>query len=264
MRIFISFLIIIFLFFIFPNQRKEDKIIFLDVGQGNSVLIKEKNGVNILIDTGNNKKATESLKKELGFFDKNLDIIFISHFDYDHAGLLPYFLENYNISVIFYNGIEGEDSALFKEIKRTSLNKGILMKKVYAGKEILINEIKIKIFYPFKNLNIDNLDSNNSSLVMKIELKDLKILLTGDLEKKIEDFLIDFYKDKIKADIFLAGHHGSKNSNSEYFLKKLKPKIMIISSGENKYGHPHFETLERAEKEKIKILRTSEIGNISF
>ncbi len=258
---------IFFLFLFFSSA--ENKITFLNVGQGSATLIQTQDGKNILIDTGNEQVGLKSLTKKLGFFDRNLDIVFITHYDLDHIGLLPYLLKNYQISLIVDNGLKNlppEQIEIYQEIQKLIKNQNIKYLSVRAGDNFFLTDyLNIKILYPYNFLNLAEMNSNSTSLVLKINFADQRILISGDLPQKMEKTLVEKYGDLLRSDILLAGHHGSKTSSAEKFLKQVKPKYFIISAGKNNsYGHPHQSVLDLAKKLNLKILQTAEVGNISF
>ncbi len=269
-KIFILSLIIainIFLIVFYFNdyQNKSFSVNFLDVGQGHSTLFKTENNIKILIDSGHGLEAKKAVSRHLNFFDKKLDILIATHFDLDHVGAFPYFTSNFKVSYFFDNGIE-KDSGIFQLIDKKLAENNIVRKRLVTGNILQINEnTKIEILFPPANINIQSFQDNASSLVLKITHRGSSILITGDSPEKIEKFLVKKYGDKLKADILLAGHHGSKTASSKIFLKTVDPEYMIFSVGKNNpYGHPNLEILERAEKLGIKILRTDEVGDIKF
>ena len=271
----IIILILIFLniifYWIFTNSQKENfsQITILDVGQGSGTLIQSKNGKNILIDTGNEKISQTSLFKKLGFFDRDLDIIFATHYDMDHIGLLPFYIKNYNVKSFIDTGVTNigdSQKPLYDEIFRLLEQKNILHKTVKTGDIIKISpEISIKIFFPGKFLDLNKLKSNSGSMVLQVNISGKKILITGDLPAKFEKVLVRRYGKSLQSDILVAGHHGSKTSSAEEFLRVVAPKYFVISvSKNNSYGHPTPEVLNRAKKLGLKILRTDKLGSISF
>lgn len=272
-RIIIFFLILfnfifIFLYFSLAGE-KYNQITFLDVGQGSATLIQEKSGKNILIDTGNEKVSVKSLTRKLGFFDRNLDLVFISHYDLDHAGLLPFYIKNYNVKKVIDTGVTNvgdSQEPIFDAINKRIANKNIKKSSVKKGDIVKISdEINIKIFFPGKFLDLNKLKSNSGSMVLQVDIEGIKILITGDLPAKFERVLVDKYGEKLKSDILVAGHHGSKTSSDKVFLETVSPKYFIISSGkDNSYGHPSIEVLENAQELNLKILRTDILGSINF
>lgn len=264
--IILNFIIIFYYFFL--TKEKNHKVIFLDVGQGNGTLIQTKEGKNILIDSGFEQKGISNLSKELGFFDKNLDIIFLTHYDRDHGGKIPFLMDNFFVKLFLDSGvknIDGSQKKLFDQIKKKYIEKNIFKEKTLSDDWIFLEkDIKIKILFPFFDFDLEDMKSNNRSLAIQIFLDNYKILITGDLPQKYEKLLVEKYGKSLQSDILVAGHHGSKNSSSDIFLQAVSPKYFIISSGKNSYGHPTEQVLESAKKVDAKILRNDKIGNIKF
>ena len=275
-NIFLSFLIIIFILLLFFNlilffnlkENKKLEVIFLNVGTGNSALIKTKNGKKILIDAGNDKIFFKSLRKELSFFDKHIDYLIASHSDIDHIGNFVDILKYYNVDRYFFNGAKRIEKGTFNNIYSLLKEKKIPITKLSEGDIIeLSNDLKIKLFSPPDVLcDIMKFKSNTSSLVFQLIYKDkYKIMFTGDLPVSIEKFLVFKYGKELKSDILLAGHHGSKTSSSFEFVNTVLPDYVIIStSRKNSYGHPNEKVIERFKQINAKILYTFSDGNIVF
>jgi len=267
-KIILLFSLLVSIFFlIFWNfqikNHKDFEIIFVDTGQGNLTLVKN-NNLKILIDTGREERGLKNLKKEFSFFDKKIDAIFLTHFDEDHVKNIFTLFKHYFISSLWIND-KNPDGSLKREILKNAKKNKINIEKIFAGEKIVFNKnLSFEIIYP-ENWLKQMKNSNSSSTVLKIIYKNKSILITGDLPEEIEKYLAQRYPNKIKADILVAGHHGSKTSNSEIFLKTVNPKWIIISVGkDNSYGHPHQEVLQRIEKLKIPYFRTDQVGSIKF
>ena len=239
----------------------------LDVGQGDSILIHSKNQ-NVLIDTGGvmsyyqeswqQKENTSSvvlnttipMLKKLGI--SKLDYLVLTHGDYDHLGEATVLLDNFNVKQVYIN--EGYKNYLEKSIISNFSNVKVLKQD---------DTFRIGNIY-FLSLNHDLKDENDSSIVLFARSKNKSILLTGDASKKTEKEIMKEY-DLGKIDILKAGHHGSKTSSSEEFIKELNPKLVLISAGkDNKFNHPNKETLDVLEKYKIKYLITYQEGCIKI
>lgn len=134
------------------------------------------------------------------------------------------------------------------------------VKIAHQGDRLPIMGSYLEILYPL----VVGDGSNNDSIVLHGNLLDINFLFTGDLESEGEKVLIEHYS-KLKVDVLKAGHHGSKGSSSQIFLKHIQPKIIIISAGENnRYHHPHQEMLERVFSIGGKVFRTDRQGAIRF
>lgn len=212
----------------------EKSINFINVGQGDSILIRDKN-ISILIDTGGltyKDLATSSL---INYFKKKeiykIDSIIITHDDFDHNGALESLLKYFSVGDVI------------TEKEQFPYNIGNLK---------------------FENYNIYNFsDSNDSSLVLMLNFYNNKFLFMGDASKNVEEQIIKDFD--VDADYIKIGHHGSKNSTSQEFIDAVSPKEAIISCGlNNNYGHPSQEVLDILEKENVIVRRTDLEGTISY
>lgn len=251
----ISFLILTIFANIYHYNKNLVKINFIDIGQGDSILIRG-NKNNILVDTGglvykngNNGKTTllPYLKKQ-GV--KKLDYVFISHLDKDHCGNLKFLSENMTIEnlILRRNG--------YKDYVKLYGNLNI--KNIFEIENTDILELPEMNFEIFQTQN--GFEENEKSIILNLYVNGKRILFTGDIGFFTENQLL---KNNIECDYLKVAHHGSKNSSSIDFLKKANAKVAIISCGENNnYGHPHKNTVERLENANMKIFRTDKGGNI--
>lgn len=241
------------------------KITFFDVGQGNSVFIEASNNNQVLIDGGPGSQILNKLGETMLFFDRNIDVVILTHPDADHLNGLVDVLEKYEIGEIVEPCIN-ESSAAHGEWNKLIEEKKIPRTCAKFGQKIkLAKNIELNILYPFESLAGMNLkNTNDSSLVIKMSYGENKILLTGDAEEKTEYQLINSGVG-LEAQILQVGHHGSKSSTSENFLKAVNPKTAVIQVGKNnRYGHPSQEVLGRLKNISPKIFRTDVDGDIEF
>lgn len=228
---------------------------FIDIGQGDATLVRSLND-NILIDTGGEffKEKDDTLTeyfRKIGL--KRIDDVFITHFDYDHSGNLIYLKDLYEFNL--YG--KSEDYNMFLKDTKFELE------------NIKFNDISKYKKINYKNFNIDilnneynNTDSNNNSVIYKLNINKESFLFTGDIEQEYEKKLINS-KINIKSNVLNVPHHGSSTSSTFEFIKKVNPKYAIISVGkQNIYGHPDKEVLERYIKNNTRIYRTDINGNI--
>src|SRR3989344_4807443 len=239
------------------------KVYFLDVGQGDSIFVETPNGNQILIDGGPDNKVIQKLAKVMPFYDHDIDVVIASHPHADHIAGLISVLERYEVKNILqarenYNSpvVPAWQDAVKKE-KANEL-------EAIAGQTIeLGNGVVLKIIYPKKSLEGQTVKNpNNSSVVMMLDYKETEIILSGDIEEKVEKELLN---DNIDADILKVGHHGSKTSTTAGFLEKVSPQVAFIEVGaKNTYGHPSAEVLSRLEKSGIKYYRTDLDGHMEI
>ncbi|AIE60810.1 DNA internalization-related competence protein ComEC/Rec2 [Bacillus methanolicus] len=253
------------------------EVTFIDVGQGDSILIRLPHGQGtFLIDTGGTirfekekwqerKKDFEVGKNVVVPFLKSkgittIDKLILTHGDQDHIGGAHALLEEMNVKEILLPLI-AEKSELERKIIKKADEKNIPVKFAKGQEGWKSGNSLFQILLPVEK---QVLDRNNGSIVILAKIGGLKWLLTGDLEKEGEEVLVNNYK-HTAIDVIKVGHHGSKSSTSDELLRHFSPKGAIISAGENnRYGHPHKEVLHRLEKYKIKIFRTDQQGAVTY
>jgi len=235
---------------------------FFDVGQGDAIFIETPKRNQILIDGGPSSVILEKLGKEMPFWDRDIDLIILTHPDTDHLRGLIEIFKKYKIEKILSTGIL-KDTPEYKEWEAAVQNQKAKIFIARAGQRIKAGKVYSDILWPMENLEgkiVKNDD--NTSIVIKLIFNKESFLFTGDIDKSIEGELIEKYD--IDSDILKVAHHGSKTSTSEEFLGKVLPEIAVIQVGENKYGHPHSEVLERLKFFDIKTLRTDEKGDVKI
>ena len=250
-------------FFVSRAARDGLKVYFFDVGQGDSIFIETENKKQILIDGGPSNSVVNNLAEAMPFWDRTIDLVILTHPDKDHIAGLPEVLKRYWVKGIVETGIECEkaECLAWKELKEKEKATIIFPK---LGDSLILDEnTKILILSPFADIAGEKVSkANNTSIVAKLVYGEHSVLLTGDIEKQIEEKLVLAGVD-IDSDYLKIPHHGSKTSTSEKFLDKISPELAFISLGlKNPYGHPHREVVERLEKRNIKYYRTDEVGTI--
>ena len=250
-------IVIISLTFLINNGRiVNNEVSILDVGQGDSSLIRLKNK-NILIDTGGNINYDISKNILIPYFKsvgiKKIDYLVLTHGDYDHMGEAINLVENFKVEKVIFN------CGLYNDLENELIE--VLDKK------------KIKYYSCIKELNIDNNklyflqtkeydNENENSNVIYMELNGYKFMFMGDAGIEKEKDILEKYN-LSNIDVLKVGHHGSKTSSSKGFINVINPKYSIISVGKNnRYGHPNKEVLENLENSKI--YRTDLDGSIMF
>lgn len=260
--LFFVLITIILLFCMVKNINRSGnlEVIYLDIGQGDSILIKDPRGLNFLIDTGSGHITTQKVQKELSVFNKALDSVLITHPDSDHSGGV--------VSVI--NSIDTERVIISTENDYSNYIKDKDSKVSFVNtfnNISLSNEISLKILNP--ELGILGTE-NGKSIVNTMSYGNFNFIFTGDADSETERKLVsqgyfDKNENKTSVNVLKVGHHGSDTSSSEIFLKKIKPEYCILSVGKNnKYGHPAKNAMDRLEKYCKNIYRTDLNGGISF
>ncbi len=243
-------------------------IVGIDVGQGDSFLIKFPDGKAALIDAGNATpnydNGIRTIYPLLRYLDIDaIDYAFITHIDADHyAGYLSLF-EKGIIKKVFKPEL---DTSQKRDI---DLEKKIRQNKIpirYYGKSILkIDNARIYLLNNFGAADYYNLSNNNRSGFMKLVFGNTSYLFTGDAGIIAENYYVDMYGDFLKSDLLKVGHHGSKTSTGSKFLNYVSPKYALISAGlKNKFNHPNKEVLNKLKAKNVDISRTDLEGAVIF
>jgi competence protein ComEC len=240
-------------------------VAFLDVGQGDAIYIEAPNGVQVLVDSGQNAGVVRELGSVMPFWDRSIDIIIPTHADKDHIGGFPEILKRFDVETV-YKSQTTSDTAIYREFLNQSSREGATILEAWADDTIILDQdagVYLRILYPDRNVAND--PKNEASTIVQLVHGEIEVLLTGDAGKDIERLLLFEYGDFIESEILKIGHHGSKTSTDPQFISVVDPEYVVISAGEgNRYGHPHSNTMETLENHGTKILETSKEGTIVF
>lgn len=235
------------------------RVIFLDVGQGASQLLISPSGKTLLIDGGNNDQEQVMLDYLEKYKIGRIDVMIGTHPDADHIGGLDRVIDRHEIGAIYMPKIQA-NTKTFESLLESIQRKGLKVKTAKAGVvPDWDEEVQVQMLAPVKTSD----DSNNMSAVLKVTYGEVSFLLTGDAERESEKLMLESGAD-LQADILLVGHHGSKSSTSASFLERVRPQVGIIQVGENSYGHPKQEILNRLRKAGVKVYRNDLHGTIEI
>ena len=254
------------------HRPQQFKITYLDIGQGDATLIQFNNGQKMLVDCGPDRKILSRLGEVLPFYDRTIDYLIDTHPDLDHYGGCIDVLKNYTVKEIITNGHTKPDS-FWATFEVAIQSEGAVLKTMEEPEVWQIGSSTLEFLSPDKNLvmNLDADDSNNYSIVFRLQNNNEKFLFTADMEVLLENALIHKYCvvtstvpcPALQADVLKVGHHGSDSSSGEDFLRAVGAKLGIISVGaHNKYGHPSRRVLKKLERASMQILRTDQVGSI--
>lgn len=247
------------------GTREEIKVIFFDVGQGDAALIQTNDGTQILIDGGPGKTILSKLGDAMPYWDRDIELVILTHPHADHLDGLIEVIKQYDVQRVLDSGTNYH-TADYAEWHRLLEEKQIETVTAKSGQRIHITQSAyLDVLTPFENFTATTPKNiHDATIVTRFYGGSTSILFTGDMERRLEFGLVSRGLD-VRADILKIGHHGSKTSSSEYFLKAVSPKMAIISAGaKNRYGHPHQSVLDRLERLGIRIRRTDIDGDISF
>lgn len=244
-----SYFVVLFCIFFLINSIDRtpfDKanIVMVDVGQGDCVHVRSNGGINMMFDGGGSRS-------------KNIGKLILK----------PYLLQN-RVAALDLAGITHEDidhSQGIKDLASTYKIKN-LVKGAYTGELAKGSGIRVRVLWPFEDDEIEAGQDNEASSVFRIDVEGMSILVTGDIGIETEKKLIKKYNgsDMLKVDVLKIGHHGSKYSTSDEFLKAVNPKLALIGVGKNNYGHPSPTVIDKLKKNDIILYRTDVHGAIGL
>jgi competence protein ComEC len=247
------------------------QVIFCDVGQGDAVLIKTPQNKKVLIDGGPDDQVLNCLSRQLPFYERTLDLVVLTHPHADHVGGLVDVLNSFSVRAIVHNKIAYQ-SADYQKFLELASQHGIPLHNVFAGDRMALDSAtSFSVWYPPRDARqlsgagfdpFDGEDINDSSLVFELVCGDFTALFTGDSPDVVQNFLLgEGVVSPVR--VLKVAHHGARDGLSSEFLKKLNPALAIISVGaNNKYGHPHKETLEKLKDAGVQIKRTDLDGTV--
>ncbi|MGM0445093.1 MAG: DNA internalization-related competence protein ComEC/Rec2 [Bacillota bacterium] len=253
---------ILILYFINPADNDLLEIYCLDVGQGDSIFVDLPNDKNILVDTGSinsvqNIVVPFLLSKRIRY----LDYLIISHFDSDHSSDINYLIKNNFVRNLIVSKKVDLDYMSKQEIIKKAKSKNINIYWADYEDKLNFDSSYIDFISPMADKNLES--RNNNSIVFRLKYKEFEVLFTGDIEKKVENLLLNkISKNRLKSDILKVSHHGSRTSSTLSFIKKVNPVHALISVGVNKFGHPDQKVLDRFKQNKVNIWRTDKKGAV--
>jgi competence protein ComEC len=239
------------------------RVSFLDVGQGDAILIRTPSGHDMLIDGGPTDSVLAKMGSRMNYFDRDLDVMIATHDDADHVtGLIPV-LQKFAVRTTVVSPARS-DTGVARDVhgrmeeETSDAHVGSRGDVINFGDGVIV-----RILYPHGNLP-PKTDTNDASVSVLVTYGEHSFLLTGDLPSRREPQLFGSSLPH-GVTVYKAGHHGSKTSSGEALLTYIRPEYAVISVGrDNRYGHPDAETIGRLEKYSKEILSTSDRGTITF
>lgn len=234
------------------------KIIACDVGQGDAILVVYKN-IEILTDGGPDSKVMDCLGKYMPYFDRQIELVILTHPQSDHYfGLIEVF-KRYKVDNFLYNDLTSSSQSYQLLINEVG-GSGARLLNPTTPMVIRLGLISLDIVNPSEGFA--STETNDYSIVNVLSFKGFKAVFTGDLSPKISEKLSKNW-DKGSVDYIKIPHHGSKEGLTENLLKAIEPKVAVISVGKkNSYGHPSLEILKMLSRFNIPFYRTDESGDV--
>jgi len=264
--LFLLLVALIVWFGVLATGGKKLHLIACDVGQGDAILA-TLGDIQILTDGGASNKVLDCLGRHMPFWDREIELVILTHPDKDHfKGLIEVF-RRYKVDNFLSNGLQSgslEYQVLINEVGGRG-TKTILGKE---GTVLGVGKMRLDILSPTEeqlgSLPTKTVEKNEYSLVSLLRFGSFDALLTGDVENEAADNLADriMATENETIEYIKVPHHGSKNGLTPKLLEAVMPKLAVISVGNNSYGHPSEETLKILGDDDTKILRTDQLGDV--
>ncbi len=266
-----GFIIFFLVLLTFPFKPKNQglAVTFMDVGQGDSIIIEFPDHQVMVIDAGglpaSNFDTGESLVSPYLWHQghKKIDYLVCSHYHPDHAGGLVSLVRNFRVKEFWFS--EQETGTELENKILDSLDPRVKKRQVMTGMKKEISKATIEIIYPDETALTIFKPGNDLSAVIKLKSGRQSFLFTGDITSTVEEYLINNWPDHLEARVLKIPHHGSLSSSSKIFLKAISPDWAVIPAGRNNiYGFPNSEILSRIDQAGIEVLRTDRDGAVQF
>jgi competence protein ComEC len=266
LRLLFGVLITLLLFLMISSYQQStqvshgSEVIMLDVGQGDSFLIKGKDGGTILIDGGRGSVVLSELTKVLPS-TKQISVVISTHPDADHIEGLIAVLERYKVGVVILPGVYSDTETASRFYALVEEKKvPVLLGR--TGLRIALSDTEHKTIL-FPDRDVTTWETNAASIVSRFDAEKASALFTGDAPLSVEKYLINNYRKYLDVDVLKLGHHGSRTSTSELFLRATTPELALISAGrDNSYGHPHKEVTDLLTRLGISSFSTQTEGTV--
>lgn len=235
----------------------------LDVGQGDAILIRTPGGNDVLIDGGPDGRVVDALARHLPPSDRTIELVVLTHPDYDHVGGLPAVAQRYRIDRVLETAVRSSSRA-DQEWERSITEQGSERLHPAAGVRVNVDQVSFDILWPQTDADLRTKQRNDTSVILRMTYGSTTMLFAGDASSTVEDRLVQSGT-LSEVDALKVPHHGSITSSSDAFLDAVKPEIAVISVGaHNRYGHPHPVVLRRLERRNVRVLRTDERGDVTL
>ncbi|KUK78922.1 MAG: comEC [Microgenomates bacterium 39_7] len=274
---------------------KNFRVVFCDVGQGDAILFSYRN-YQILVDGGANNRVLECLNDNIPFWDRNLEMVILTHPDKDHYQGLISVAERYILTYFVWGGLEKKNDNFEKLLAQLS-NQNVILIKPNQNDEIAVDKMKIRFYWPDpkwlaeqlsdnqeKMVKVDTskdyqeyqkgsvlaafddnsqMSFNDFSLIFTVSFADFDILMMGDADSRIQPQILKSI-DFPDVEVLKVAHHGSRYAFDDDFLASFKAVLAVISVGTNPWGHPHPDLLSQLDQFGLAFLRTDEEGSIKL
>lgn len=261
-----SVFLVILVTYPFPSSSRDLKLTFIDVGQGESILVEFPGKKKMLIDGGGLPGSTLDVGETVvspflwrkGI--KKIDYLVLSHAHPDHLDGLKAISRNFRIGE-FWEALSPTTSTSYREFK-AGLPSSLSQRRMFRGDSLHERKVRIDALHPRQSGPFVSTIENDDSLVLRLAYGQTSFLLPGDIEKEAECEILE-HVPQIESQLLKSPHHGSRSSSSAAFLRRVAPQIVVISLGRgNPYGFPDQEVLERYKEMGAEVYRTDIHGAV--
>lgn len=248
--------------FLLWQQNQPPRLVMLDVAQGDSIYIQGQKNFTVLIDGGPDNAVLTQLSRVMPLTDRTIDVLMMTHSDADHSTGLVAVAQQYTVRRFVWNGV-ARDSATMQALFAALHKQGSEVIVGQPGLTLTSGTTQLRLLGPAPDFVNNTANVNDTSLVVRLLTPHASVLLVGDVGFAAEQSLLANHQ-YLRSSVLKVGHHGSKTSSGENFLKAVQPREALISVGaKNHYGHPTSETLQRLEAIGAHVQRTDQQGAIT-
>ncbi|PIS15072.1 hypothetical protein COT63_01915 [Candidatus Shapirobacteria bacterium CG09_land_8_20_14_0_10_38_17] len=258
-------------------------LVFCDVGQGDAILMSF-GETQVLVDGGSDDRVLSCLGEHMPFWDRELEMVILTHPEKDHGGGLISVIERYKVSYFVW-GVLGNPAVFYQKLLVALSKEDVCLINPWQGDELTMGRVKIKFYWPdrdwvaqrlsVKSEDLDNFDvsksglmyqstsgsPNDFSLVFKVSFNNFDVLLTGDADQKIQPEIL-MTTSFPQVDVLKVAHHGSRYAFLDEVLSQVRPELGVISVGKNPWGHPTQMLLDQLSRFGMVIRRTDKDGTV--
>lgn len=240
------------------------RVIFLNIGQGDAILIEAPTGERVLVDGGPDDSVLVEIGRVMPFFERRIDAIVLTHPHADHVNGLVAVLRRYDVRQVVLTGVSYHEAA-YEAFLEMATAKDVELIFVNGDFDLRLGGVVIDVLYPFDSIEGEKFANiNNSSIVMRLLYGGFSLFLAGDGEVEVEEELVSAGYD-LSSDVMKASHHGSKTANSLDLISRLDADAVVISCGvDNSFNHPHIEAMRNFRMENLEIFRTDIDGAVEI
>ncbi len=252
-----------FVSFLPAASASELRLHFIAVGHGDAILIEQDQSAIALVDAGPPGCAMAVLSYLRGLHHDSLEHLFITHTHDDHIGGVPLLLDSMDISRIHLTGMIEKREAVELLNQRLQTHSWLVDTLGAGDVPVQSSDLKIEVLSPLRAEAANReVDPNGHSMVLLVQHDSVRILLTADIDRDRENWLVRHYGPRLRSQAMKASHHASPSGNSAEFLRIVDPDIIIVMVGPSQWGYPSSETMERLHAFCPTVLRTDSVGTV--